>query len=182
MATENYVIPHVELIEQCARGDRRAQYRVYQLYAKSMLHVCMRILQNVQEAEDVLQEAFFDAFTKMETFRFESSFGAWLKQIVVRKAINQLRQRKIDFLSIDACQDSFSEDTDDPDLPEHTTVEKITAAIAQLPEGYRTVLSLYLFEGYDHEEIGHILSVNEVTSRTQYSRAKKRLLSLLSHS
>lgn len=180
MAAENYVIPHAELIEQCARGDRRAQYRVYQLYAKSMLHVCMRILQNVQEAEDVLQEAFFDAFTKMDSFRFESSFGAWLKQIVVRKAINQLRQRKVDFLSMDALQDAIQVPDEDPDLPDHVTVEKISAAMAQLSEGYRTVLSLYLFEGYDHEEIGQILSINEVTSRTQFLRAKKRLLSLLS--
>jgi RNA polymerase sigma-70 factor (ECF subfamily) len=140
----------------------------------------MRILQNVQEAEDVLQESFYDAFTKMDSFRFESSFGAWLKQIVVRKAINQLRQRKVDFLSMDAWQDSMQVSEEDPDLPDHVTVEKISAAMAQLYEGYRTVLSLYLFEGYDHEEIGQILSIHEVTSRTQFLRAKKRLLSLLS--
>jgi RNA polymerase sigma-70 factor (ECF subfamily) len=140
----------------------------------------MRILQNVQEAEDVLQESFYDAFTKMDSFRFESSFGAWLKQIVVRKAINQLRQRKVDFLSMDAWQDSMQVSEEDPDLPDHVTVEKISAAMAQLYEGYRTVLYLYLFEGYDHEEIGQILSIHEVTSRTQFLRAKKRLLSLLS--
>ena len=115
-------------------------------------------------------------------FRGQSTFGIWLKQIVVNKAINQLRSRKMQLVDIDEM--NFGEENDIADT--ETTddegvqfeVERVRRAMEQLPEGYRVVLSLYLFEGYDHEEIGHVLGIAETTSRTQYMRAKKKLLEI----
>ncbi len=144
----------------------------------------MRILNHVAEAEDVLQEAFIDAFAKIGDFRQESTFGVWMKQIVVNKAINQVRQRKVQFVDID---DFDGDEADLADVSSNTIdeeqisfdVARVKRAMEQLPEGFRVVLSLYLFEGYDHEEISRILGINESTSRTQYMRAKKRLLEII---
>nr|WP_310586449.1 MULTISPECIES: RNA polymerase sigma factor [Flectobacillus] len=165
-------------MEACRRGERKAQYEIYRLYSKSMFNVAVRILNHVGEAEDVLQEAFLDAFIKIHEFRQTSTFGAWLKQIVINRALNQLRQRKVAFQDIDGVPDDFEDEQfDDEEIEWEVT--KVQRAMHQLPDGFRTVLSLYLFEGYDHEEIAEILQVAESTSRTQYIRAKKRLLEIL---
>ncbi len=148
-----------------------------------MFSVCMRILNHVAEAEDVLQEAFIDAFAKIKDFRQEATVGVWLKQIVVNKAINQIRQRKVQFVDIEEFSgDNYDiADTQDAYNEADTKfeVERVKRAMQHLPEGFRVVLSLYLFEGYDHEEISKILNINESTSRTQYMRAKKRLLEII---
>jgi RNA polymerase sigma factor (sigma-70 family) len=149
-----------------------------------MFSICMRILNHVGEAEDVLQESFIDAFAKIADFRQDSTFGVWLKQIVVNKAINQIRSRKVQFVDI---EEFGSDEHDIADFQSNSVneeeikfeVERVKRAMEQLPEGFRVVLSLYLFEGYDHEEISKILGINESTSRTQYMRAKKRLLEIV---
>lgn len=172
------------MVERCKRGESKAQYELYKHYSKAMFSICMRILNHVGEAEDVLQEAFIDAFAKIGDFRQESTFGIWLKQIVVNKAINQIRARKVQFVDIEAFD---GDEQDIADVQESSVneddikfeVERIKRGMEQLPEGFRVVLSLYLFEGYDHEEIGKILGINESTSRTQYMRAKKRLLEII---
>lgn len=176
---------HTELVKRCQQGERRAQYDLYQHYAKAMYNVCFRIVNHEAEAEDVLQEAFIDAFGHINSFRGQSTFGAWLKQIVVNRAINQLRSRRLSFVDMESHR--IGED-DGPDLtdPEpydeegtRLEVERVRRAMERLPEGYRVVLSLYLFEGYDHEEIGNVLNISETTSRTQYLRGKKRLVELM---
>ena len=152
-----------------------------------MYNVCLRIVNHEAEAEDVLQEAFIDAFSHIGTFRGTSTFGAWLKQIVVNRAINHLRGRRLELVSLESSQsgedDNNAADWADAEpYDEDGTlleVERVRRVMQQLPEGYRVVLSLYLFEGYDHEEIGNVLNISETTSRTQYLRGKKRLLELL---
>ena len=179
-----YIDKHTELVERCRLGESKAQYELYKHYAKSMLNVCLRVLNHNAEAEDVLQEAFLDAFTHLHSFRGQSTFGAWLKQIVVNKAINQLRQRRLHLVNIedqhfdsDELDLADSEPFDEKSL--ELDVERVKRGLNQLPEGYRVVLSLYLFEGYDHEEIGEILNISESTSRTQYMRGKKKLLEIM---
>jgi len=160
LETKVYIDRHVDLVERCRQGDRKAQYELYRHYSKAMYNVCLRIVNHVGEAEDVLQDAFLDAFSNLHTFRSQSTFGAWLKQIVVNRATNHLRSRRVQWVDIDGYR--FGED-DGPDLadPEpfdeegaQLEVDRVRRAMQQLPEGYRVVLSLYLFEGYDHEEIG----------------------------
>lgn len=183
--TTTYIDKHADLVERCKRGERKAQYDLYKHYSKAMFNVCMRILNHVGEAEDVLQEAFIDAFAKIGDFRQQSTVGVWLKQIVVNKAINQLRTRRVQFVDIEEfnvgegdyeIEDRVSVNNDEETQYE---VERIKRAVEHLPEGYRVVLSLYLFEGYDHEEVSNILGISETTSRTQYMRAKKRLLEIM---
>ncbi|WP_369412420.1 RNA polymerase sigma factor [Mucilaginibacter rivuli] len=164
---------------ECKQGSKKAHYELYKLYSKAMLNTAFRIVNNLDEAQDVLQEAFLDAFARINDFRQETTFGLWLKQIVVHRSINLLRKRKMELVSIDDEQIEIADE--DYDDGEETTykVEQIKAAIKLLPEGYRIVLSLYLLEGYDHEEIGEILNINQNTSRTQFLRAKRKLIEIL---
>ena len=145
-----------------------------------MLNVAFRIVGNIGEAEDVLQEAFLDAFNRVKDFRQETTFGLWLKQIVVHRSINLLRKRKMDFVDLDGEQlDNIADEEDDDNEDTIYKVALIKEAMKELPEGYRVVLSLYLLEGYDHEEIGQILNISENTSRTQFLRAKRTLAEIL---
>lgn len=168
---------HADIIEKCRRGDREAHYQLYRLYSRSMYNVGYRIVNNEEEAEDVLQEAFISAFRSLNHYRGDATFGSWLKRIVVNKAINVLKRRKAERLPED---DHF-------DVPEREeaveefqfTVDQVRDAIAKLPDGYRSVLSLYLLEGYDHSEIAEILGISESTSKSQFNRSKKKLRDIL---
>jgi RNA polymerase sigma-70 factor (ECF subfamily) len=163
------------LIEECRQGSSRAQFRLYNQYSKAMYNLAYRILNNREDAEDILQEAFVDCFRNLNTFRFESTFGAWLKKIIVNKCINQLKKKKIDLtLCENLPVDIYEEDAE---FTYDTT--KIFKGIEKLPDGYRVILTLYLLEGYDHQEIAQILGITESTSKSQYSRAKDKLRNIL---
>jgi RNA polymerase sigma factor (sigma-70 family) len=142
-----------------------------------MYNVALRIVNDDVEAEDVLQEAFLDAFNRIADFRQETTFGLWLKQIVINRAINYLRKRKLDLVSLTDVEVADEPAADEEEI--ELKVAAVKSAMSELPDGYRVVLTLYLFEGYDHEEIAHILKITENTSRTQYMRAKRKLNSLL---
>jgi RNA polymerase sigma factor (sigma-70 family) len=165
------------LIEGCLKGDRKAQFTLFNQYGKAMYNVCYRLLKNEDDAADALQEAFVDAFQHLHTYRKESSFGYWLKQIVIHKSISALRKRKNEALSWPEGLD-LSEEWEE-ELDTEAQVDQIKKKIDQLPDGYRIVLTLYLIEGYDHEEIAQILQISENTSRTQLHRGKKKLLERL---
>jgi len=169
---------HQDLIDRCRAGDRDAHYRIYKLYSKSMYNAAWRITGREDEAEDALQEAFISAFKNLDKYRGDASFGSWLKRIVVNKAINLLKTRKADPWPEHEHFD-IAEQTEWVEL-DVLTVEKVKNAIDKLPDGYRSVLSLYLLEGYDHEEIGQILGVSESTSKSQLNRAKSKLREILS--
>lgn len=141
-----------------------------------MYNTALRMLSHSAEAEDVIQESFLEAFTKLNDYREESSFGSWLKRIVVNKCISQIRKRRIEFvdeqeLDVLSYDDEIDFNSDD----ESQIIDLIKAGINELSEGYRIVLSLYLLEGYDHVEISEILKISESTSKTQYLRAKNKL-------
>ena len=142
-----------------------------------MYSAALRIVNDDAEAEDVLQEAFLEAFTRIADFRGDTTFGLWLKKIVINKSINCLRKRKAEFVSLDGVE--LAEETADNDEELEWKVEEIKVAVARLADGYRVVLTLYLFEGYDHEEIAHILKISEATSRSQLMRGKLKLKQLL---
>lgn len=165
---------HGQLIEQCKGGDREAHYRLYKLYSRSMFNVAYRITGREEEAEDALQEAFINAFKNLDSYRGDSTFGAWLKRIVVNKAINALKKRRFESIPDDPNWDMV-EETETVEYREELTIERVKAAIDQLPDGYRTVLSLYLLEGYDHQEIAEIMGISESTSKSQLNRAKTKL-------
>jgi len=159
-------------------GDRQAQFQFYKLYSKAMYNISYRITNNEMDAEDVLQESFVSAFRNITRYQGTASIGAWLKRIVINTAINTVKKRKMELLPIEE-HDHFldTEPEDDSDL--YLNVEQIRTAVQKLPDGYRLVLSLYLFEGYDHAEIASILQVTESTSKSQYNRSKKKLKEIL---
>ncbi len=170
------------MVERCKQGDRKAQYELYKLYSRAMLNTCVRMLNHEGEAEDVLQDAFVDAFMKIGTFRQEASFGLWLKQIVVNKAINHLRTRRLELVDMEDNANHIEDSSPEKDVEEdeqNWQIERINRAMEKLPDGYRVVLTMYLFEGYDHEEIAQVLGISESTSRTQYMRAKSKLLQIM---
>lgn len=135
------------------------------------------MVNNVADAEDILQESFTDAFMQLERFENKSTFGAWLKQIVVFKSISFLKKRKMSFADVELAAEMPEEnELDETDIV--YTIDMVKQTIQVLPDGYRTVLSLYLFEGYGHDEIAEMLGVAPSTARTQYIRAKQKFLQL----
>ncbi|HXH99699.1 MAG TPA: RNA polymerase sigma factor [Sphingobacteriaceae bacterium] len=175
-----YVDRHFDLVVECKNGSRKSQYELYKLYSKAMFNIAMRILNKEDEASDVLQEAFIDAFARIGDFRQETTFGLWMKQIVINRSISYLRKRKLELVNIDEVNAEDLADNDSFDYEEQTwQVKKVHGAIQSLPDGYRVVVSLYLLEGYDHEEIAHILNISVNTSRTQLMRGKRKVMEIL---
>ncbi|MFD2864833.1 RNA polymerase sigma factor [Mucilaginibacter antarcticus] len=177
--TTLFIDKHYNLVFECKQGSKRACHDLYKLYAKAMLNVAFRIVGNVTEAEDVLQEAFLDAFRRIHDFRQETTFGLWLKQIVVSRSINLLRKRKVELVELGDDVDNIPDEQPEGDEELQYKVAQVKNAMTELPEGYKQVISLYLIEGYDHEEIGQILGITENTSRTQFLRAKRKLSEIL---
>lgn len=136
------------------------------------------MLRHNGEAEDIMQEAFLKAFTKISSYQNEVSFGAWLKRIVVNTCLDKMRKHKLELTE----EDKLPEVIDEPIEiieEESITVEHIKNCIDMLPENYRIVANLYLIEGYDHDEIAEILNIPNSTSRIHLHRAKQKLGLLL---
>lgn len=169
---------HRDIIELSKAGNQKAQYQLYRLYSKAMYNICCRMMNDQAEAEDLLQESFAEAFLKLDSFRFESAFGAWLKRIVVNKCINHIKKRKADLVYTDNLPETNHEEEREID-PNNLDVKKIHSAMEKLPDGYRMIFSLYLLEGYDHSEIAQILEISESTSKSQFSRAKQKIKEIL---
>ena len=169
---------HRDLIEQCKQGNRTSQYQLYNQYADAMYSVSLNMLKNQQDAEDVLQVSFSKAFNHIETFNYSSTFGAWLKRIVINNSINSLKAKKISYVIEEEVHHLPAVEPSEKEKFPYT-VNAVKDAIQQLPDGYRIVLTLYLLEGYDHVEISDLLGVAVSTSKTQYSRAKKKLRQIL---
>lgn len=166
------------LIHHCLRGDARAQEQLYRRYVQAMYNTVIRMVGEPFFAEDIVQEVFMRVFRKLNTFNGESTLGAWIKRIAINTTLNFMRQNgKIRWVEIQEeqlpLQEEAAEDTTAWDI------RRIHEGIKQLPEGCRIVLTLFLLEGYQHQEIAEILSISESTSKTQYRRGKQLLQQLL---
>lgn len=172
------------LVERCKSGNNQAQHALYERYADAMYNVSLRIVHNTGEAEDILQLAFIEAFRNLENLNSNNLFSAWLKRIVINRSIDCLRKKdRIDIISLDDDQNNIQIPQESFSTNHDSSVEvligKVRDGIDRLADGYRTVLSLYLLEGYDHQEIANFLGISETTSRTQYMRAKNKLRELV---
>ena len=169
-----------DIIKKCQSNDRNAQLQLYNKYCDGMLVVAKRFITNTMEAEDVVQESFIKAFTKLHQYKAEVTFGAWLKRIVINKSIDALKLKKQRLEEIDEAQLMVvDEATEDWNVEVNVTIEDVKIAINQLPSKYKYVVLLYLVEGYDHQEISEILGISQIASRTQLSRGKIKLKNLL---
>ena len=172
---------HQDLIELCGKNDPKAQFKLYKLYYKAMYNSSLRIVKDPYEAEDIMQEAFLSAFKNISKYKGEVSFGAWLKKIVINRSLDSLKKRKLDLFPLDNELYKLSDEKEDYELEDtKEQIKIIKNAINLLPTGYRIILNLYLIEGYDHEEIGSILGISASTSRSQFLRAKKKLIQIIS--
>lgn len=179
MTNLDYASTHRDIVEKCKQGHRTAQFELYKLYSKAMYNVCLRMVKNDLDAEDILQTSFIDVFTKLDTFQFQSSIGAWIKRIVLNNCINFLKRSRIQLEELDDKFQTLKEEEQPDEAHIGLTVERINRALFELPDGYRVVFSLYMLEGYDHKEIAEILQITEATSKSQFSRAKSKLRELL---
>jgi len=176
----DYGSTHREIVEKCKQGNRQAQFELYRLYSQAMYNICLRMLKNEMDAEDLLQNSFVDVFTKLHTFKYQSTVGAWIKRIVVNNCINYLKKRRLQIEELkDNHASSLIEPAQEQDLGPSVSVDQIKSAMNDLPDGYRVVFTLYMFEGYDHKEIAGLLGVTEATSKSQYSRAKRKLKDII---
>ena len=165
---------HQSIINQCKSKNAKAQMHLYNLYCKGMFIVANRYVKDRFIAEDVMQEAFIKAFKNINNYKNEVAFGAWLKRIVINQSIDQLKKNKLELVAIN--EEIYSIKNEDTWEVEKTiSVDKIVAVINNLKEKYRLVLTLYLLEGYDHQEISEILNITENTSRTHLLRGRKIL-------
>ena len=161
-------------IEGCRKGVRSAQLKLYEHYARMLFASCYRILANTEEAEEAMQDSFLKIFTHLEQYHEEMSFEAWVRRIAIHTAIDYVRQRseELELLTDNLPDLAEEEEEEEP----RYTVDQVRHAMEQLPNGYRVVLSLYLFEGYDMEEIAQILHVKPASVRSQYLRGKRKLI------
>jgi RNA polymerase sigma-70 factor (ECF subfamily) len=173
----DYVNIHQDLVDACLAGDESAYSELYKLYSKAMFNVALRIARDSDDAEDILQDAFVSAFTNLYSFSGKATFGAWLKRIVINKAINHLKKQKANLVELSVDYELEDKVENEPDM--EFKVKTVQKAIQELPDGYRVVLSLYLLEGYDHKEIAQIMGISESTSKTQYLRAKQKIVDLI---
>ena len=165
------------ILEGCIAGKRSAQSLLYKKFAASMLGVCLRYSGNRDEAEDIVQEGFIKVFQSIKSFRREGSFEGWVKRIMINQALNHYRKnRRVPFHSdIEEIDETEILDTEDNEPVDTIPADQLLAMIQKLPEGYRMVFNLYVFEDYSHKEIAERLEVSENTSKTQLLKARRLL-------
>ncbi|MFX0557672.1 RNA polymerase sigma factor [Maribacter sp. CXY002] len=167
-----------ELLQLCMEGKQSAQLQVYNAYYKAMYNTAIRIVKNSAEAEDIMQESFLNAFTKLHTFKGEVTFGAWLKKIVINNSIYHYnKKRKKKEVALDDIM--YKVEDNDGIASDHVFAEqkaqKVMETMKRLKDNYRISLTLHLIEGYDYEEISSIMNMSYANCRTTISRAKESL-------
>lgn len=170
-------VTEAELIAACQQAERRGQKLLYERYSPKMLGVCRRYAKTLEDAEDILVEAFFKVLTNIKQYKGSGSFEGWIRRIVVNEALMFLRRRHNFQMTVDLSQVYTPVRAR---ATEQLAAQDILDLLAQLPTGYRTVFNLYVLEGYKHREIAEMLGISINTSKSQLILAKKRLQSLVS--
>ncbi len=163
------------LIERCKKGDSIAEFALFQQYVKQMYNVAFRITGNKLDAEDAVQESFIKAFRKIKSFKGQSTFGAWLKRIVINKSIEDIRKRKVYFESIDNDYLQTKADDEGVFVDNDADIIQVMKAIEELPDGARVVFTLKAIEEYKFNEISEMLNLSVSNCKVQYHRSKKLL-------
>lgn len=166
-----------EIILGCIRKNHLCQRLLFEKYAGRMLSLCQRYSQDQQEAKDITQEGFIRVFEFIHQFKHEGSFEGWLRRIFVNVATRHASKRKISFTDIDVVETDTA--SIDASVVSKLSEEEIHKFISRMPEGYRLVFNLNVVEGYSHEEIGNMLGIQPSTSRTQLTKARRMLQSLI---
>src|SRR5690606_33692002 len=166
------------ILKGCLENDATAQRELYNKYSPKMLSVCYRFAHNREDAEDMLQEGFIKVFTQIHSFENRGAFEGWIRRIIVHTCINILKKNKKFNESVDIIHATGLQIREET-VPSVIQAKQGVECIRMLPLGYRTVLNLYAIEGYSHREIAEMLTIEESTSRSQYTRAKAMLEDIL---
>jgi len=169
-----------KIIKLCRKGNQTAQMQVYDMYCQAMFSIACRYLNNEEDAKDAMQEGFLNAFLKLDSFKPEYTFGAWLKRIIINQCLTELRKKQPEFSDTEVSELTIINE-EDWRFDSSISKAEILLAINQLKAKYKVVVTLYLVEGYDHEEISQILEIPVKTSRTQLRRGKLKLQELLKY-
>lgn len=161
------------LLNDCRNGKPDAQRRLYERFAPRMLGVCFRYIHDREEAEHVMIGGMVKVFEKLDQYQGEGSFEGWVRRIMVNESLMYIRKNKNMSLVVEV--EMAETEPDYQALDQTLEAADLLAMIAELPVGYRTVFNLYAVEGYSHQEIGEMLGINENTSKSQLSRARKHL-------
>ncbi|MBE8715209.1 RNA polymerase sigma factor [Sphingobacterium hungaricum] len=167
------------LIERCINKDEHAYAMLYHAHAKQVYYAVNRILTDTAEAEDIVQESFCIAFEQLGDLKNRATFGGWVKRIAINRSISFLRKRKLVFVDEANAESIEDEDPMEEEVLFANKVEDIKKAISALPDGYRTIISLHLFEDMSQDEIAKELGLSPGTVRSQYHRAKKKIVESL---
>ncbi|MGY3794995.1 RNA polymerase sigma factor [Aquimarina sp. 433] len=170
-----------KLVKACKKNDRYAMEKIYNTFMPRMLAVSLRYCKNRSDAEDIVQEAFIKVFKNIKRYKDQGTLGSWIERIVINCAIDHWHKMKKTVLVdnselIEERETHELNEIEQEELAKQLSVEKLRNLINDLPEQYRYVLNLYAIEGYSHKEIGKILKIKESTSRSNYTRARKKLL------
>jgi len=169
-----------QLVLRCKKGDKAAQFAIYKQYYMAMFNTALRIMNDSFEAEDIMQESFLAAFTKLDSFSGDVSFGAWLKRIVINNSLTALKKNsRLETVSIEQVVVKENSDDEKQDYS-LLSAKEILAQVSKLKNNYKVAITLNLIEGYDYEEIAQIMDISYENSRTTVSRAKNKLRQLLS--
>jgi RNA polymerase sigma-70 factor (ECF subfamily) len=157
-----------QLINDCQKNDRKAQEQLYRLYSPKLFAVCLKYSRNYTEAQDNLQDGFLIIFKKIEQYSFKGSFDGWLKRVMINHVLQQYRQETYLSLVKEDVPDDDEIEIDDEDI----SLEYLLKIIQELPNQYRLVFNLYVLDGYSHQEIAEMLTINLGTSKSNLARAK----------
>jgi RNA polymerase sigma factor (sigma-70 family) len=170
------MLPNIT-VHRAKKGDMQARATLYEQYSKPMYNLCIKLLGNIQDAEDVLQDSFITAFAKVEQLKEDALFGGWLKRIVVNNCFVQLKNKQTNFIYY--TDEVLDEPIEKEEQYPNITPQDINKGIAELPNGCKQILVLYLLENYSHKEIAGLLKISESTSKSQYQYGKKLLKNCL---
>jgi RNA polymerase sigma factor (sigma-70 family) len=162
-----------QLVRGCLDGNRQHQEVLYATYSRRMFGVCMRYARNREEAEDFLQDAFVKVFVHLHQFKSTGSFEGWIRKIVIRTIMENLRKKSLMFKVVDV-EEAEDEGGREP-FPESVSLGELVTLIQDLSPGCRAVFNLYAIEGYSHAEIAALLGIRTGTSKSHYSTARKIL-------
>ncbi len=167
-----------EIIRGCQRGEARHQRALVMRYSPMLMTVARRYARDEASAQDILQEAYLRVFKSIKKYKPSGAFEAWLRRIVINEALRMVDRRYF------KCEHSGLDDITPPALePEvynHLGAEELMGLVRKLPDGFREIFNLAVVEGYSHEEIGEMLNITASTSRSQLTRAKKKLRVMIS--
>ena len=160
-----------ELIVLAVENNRHAQHKLYSKFSPKMLSVCRQYIKDLQQAEDIMITAFMKVFTNLQHFEHKGSFEGWIRRIMINECISFIRvQKKVKFIE----DENYVEERYN-NIESQFSVEDIQFLIDSLPDGYRMVFNLYCIEGFKHQEISEMLGINEGTSKSQLSHARRML-------